>query len=247
MNIAIAGYGYVGQAYYALLKDHFSITVVDPAVNSNKITDEEGVIICVATPQGSNGECDISNVLDVISQTNENSPILIKSTISLEGWRKINQQFPWHRITFSPEFLRAKTAVEDVFETTRMMFGAGDIGFWRSVFAKAYSAFFVDVADPEALILAKYFRNAYLATRVSFFNQVFDLCQAEGINYDTVRIAIGSDPRIGFSHSAVTQDRGFGGHCFPKDTSAIVSTAKQSGVDLSIIKTAIEYNNRVRE
>ena len=99
--------------------------------------------------------------------------------------------------------------------------------------------------NPEELILAKYFRNAYLATKVSFCNQVHDLCNAAGINADSVLDIVGADTRIGSSHTQVTNERGFGGHCFPKDTSAILKTAENINVDLSVIKEAVSYNEDI--
>ena len=75
----------------------------------------------------------------------------------------------------------------------------------------------VDIAQPEELILAKQLRNSYLALKVTFFNQVYDYCKHEGIDFESVRKLITTDARIGDSHSHVTEKRGFGGHCFPKD------------------------------
>ena len=106
----------------------------------------------------------------------------------------------------------------------------------------------VDVAKPEELILVKYFRNSFLATKVSFFNQIFDLCQSmDEVDYNTVRKLITVDERIGDGHSSVTEQRGFGGHCFPKDTQAIANTADKKNVDLSLLKEAIKYNNKIRK
>jgi len=75
---------------------------------------------------------------------------------------------------------------------------------------------------------------------------VYDLCEATGIDYDTVARHIGSDPRIGRSHMDVTPDRGFGGHCFPKDIAALLDTAERNNVDLSLITTSRNYNNKIR-
>jgi len=75
---------------------------------------------------------------------------------------------------------------------------------------------------------------------------VFDLCTALNIEYECVRKAITDDPRIGDSHSYITEERGFGGHCFPKDVQALLKTAEEQGIELSLIKEALEYNNKVR-
>ena len=73
------------------------------------------------------------------------------------------------------------------------------------------------------------------------------MCEATGINYDAVATGVGADKRIGTSHTTVTKERGYGGHCFPKDIQAIIYTAKQCGVDLTLLKEALEYNKKVRK
>ena len=248
MNITIAGYGFVGQAHEAALKDKYSVVIHDPNLGYNaSYTQTDAVIVCVSTPSNNDGSCDMKNVFDVIDQAPQ-VPILIKSTISLEGWQELKSRYPTHSITFSPEFLRAANAVEDFLSTREMYMGGDDVGFWHAIFRVAFNddRFTTHHALAEELILSKYFRNSFLATKVAFFNQVYDLCTATGINYDIVKHVIAQDTRIGHSHTEVTPDRGFAGHCFPKDTSAIVKTAQHVNVELSLIQEAIAYNKRIR-
>ena len=106
----------------------------------------------------------------------------------------------------------------------------------------------VDIKDPEVLILTKYFRNAYLATKVAFFNQINDMAKRVDVDHAEVLMNVSDDPRIGKSNTYVNEDdRGFGGHCFPKDTTAIVHSAKKAGYNLSLISEAISYNKGIRE
>jgi UDPglucose 6-dehydrogenase len=257
MKVTIAGWGYVGQAIETYLKDHHTIEIVDPKFNGNNIkgTDPDAVIVCVATPRNEQGGCDISNVIQVINDTPREVPILIKSTISLEGWKEIEKCKGSLRITFSPEFLRAKTAIEDLKNQKFMYFSevprkldpakSGNV-FWKELFLKVDPKLAFKEYDAKALILAKYFRNSFLATKVSFFNQIFDLCKEVNVDYEAVRQVVTADERIGQGHSVVTQDRGFGGHCFPKDNEAIVDTATNNNVDLSLIKTSNEYNKKIK-
>jgi UDPglucose 6-dehydrogenase len=105
----------------------------------------------------------------------------------------------------------------------------------------------VEVAEPEELILAKYARNSFLALKVSFFNQMYDLCDALDIEYDAVAHYTTMDPRIGESHSFISKERGFGGHCFPKDITALLHTATRDNIEMSILKEALDYNNRIRK
>ena len=249
MNIVIAGYGFVGQAHETALKDTFDVNIYDPYKGYTDFGTPNGVIVCVSTPEHPNGACNVNNVADVISKVDVNTPILIRSTISVEGWQAIRELYPSHKLAFAPEFLRAASAVEDFLNTRHIYIGGDDIGFWHAVFRVAFDdpAFTTEVAAVEELILAKYFRNSFLATKVAFFNQVYDLCSATGINYDVVKHLITEDARIGHSHTEVTDVRGFGGHCFPKDTAAVVHTADLVGVELSLIKEAIAYNHTIRK
>ena len=78
-------------------------------------------------------------MIDVLSKINPTTPVLIKSTISLEGWDIIQKNYPKHTITFSPEFLRAKTALQDLLNADEMLVGGGDINFWTNLFKKCYN------------------------------------------------------------------------------------------------------------
>lgn len=247
--LVIAGYGYVGKAVYEAFKDHITTEIVDPQHNTNKISDFKPtyLIVAVSTPQADSGECDMSNVFDVVSQTDTNCSILIKSTISLEGWQELKQQFPNHKITFSPEFLRAKTATEDFLNQDAVYFGGDEVDDWIDFFCLQFANVNYFRRTPEELILAKYFRNSFLATKVTFFNQVYDLCEQLGIDYANVKDCVTRDERIGTSHSEVTEERGYSGHCLPKDTQAIVKTAQQHDVDLSLINEAIKYNQKIKK
>ena len=250
MNIAIAGYGFVGRAHAEVMQHRHLITVSDPAFPeySQYIPkDTDALVVCVSTPAHESGACNVNNVYDVISNTRSDMPILIKSTISLEGWDVIRTEFPKHSLTFSPEFLVAKTATEDFRNTTHLYFGGDDTQFWHSAFAKVFKDFTSTATSVESLILGKYMRNSFLATKVAFFNQVYDLCAANNLNYEEVVAVVGADPRIGMSHTSITTERGFGGHCFPKDTQAITHTARLSDAKLSIIEEAINYNNQLRK
>ena len=248
--ILLAGYGYVGKAIHETFRDVVDMHVVDPKHNKNKVTDfnPDKVIIAVSTPEGKNGECDMTNVFDVLKKVNAEVPVLIKSTISIEGWHKLREKFPDHRITFSPEFLRANSATRD-FQATNHIYLAGAYGHgWIPFFKKIFPTAQYSVRKtPEELIAGKYFRNAFLATKVTFFNQLYDFCEKYDLKWEQVREVVTDDPRIDRDHTDVTQQRGFGGHCLPKDTKALVKTAKKQKVDLSLIEQAIEYNEKTRK
>ena len=247
MKIGIAGYGFVGQAHQGVLKDYHDIIISDPALKHyGDLRQADAIIVCVSTPQGSHGGCHMDNVYKVIEDSPD-VPILIKSTISLEGWDMLKHVFPNKQLTFSPEFLRAATALEDFKNNNTVLLGGGDTNFWSDLFVTAMGKVNIDIADPKELILTKYARNTFLALKVAYFNQLYDLCKKSGIDYEQVRKYTILDDRIGESHTTITDERGFGGHCFPKDTEAFVTSSKRVDSTLSILEHAIEYNQRIRK
>jgi UDPglucose 6-dehydrogenase len=244
MRIGIAGYGFVGQAHHKLLKDTHDVVISDPAYSeysSRLPKDIDAIIVCVSTPARETGSCNMNNVYEVVESA-PNVPILIKSTISVEGWDMLVDAFPDKQLAFSPEFLRAASALEDLQKTKLMFLGGAGCRTWREVFHVD-----IEIAEPRELILAKYARNSFLALKVAFFNQMYDLCDALDVEYSAVAHYTTMDERIGDSHSFITEERGFGGHCLPKDTNAIVHTGKRNDVELSLIKQAIKYNSSIRK
>ena len=250
--IAIAGYGFVGKAYYEVFKNCFELEIVDPAIKKLRITDIENleaVVCCVGTPPAEDGSCSGKHVFEVIEDTPKNVPILIKSTISLEIWREIQEKYPNRKIAFSPEFLRAALAVQDLSNSDMMIVSGSEVEYWRKFYKKRFPKAKIHLYSPDEAIMIKYFRNSFLATKVSFFNQVYDLCEKLNLDYNCVRQGVCDDFRIGHSHSFVdpTTARGWGGMCFPKDTSALLEMSKLANVDLSLIQQAVDYNKKIRK
>jgi UDPglucose 6-dehydrogenase len=247
MKIGIAGYGFVGKAHEGVLKDYHDLIIYDPALGHyGDLRHADAIIVCVSTPQGSHGGCHMDNVYCII-EDNPNVPILIKSTISVEGWETLIDAFPHTSITFSPEFLRAASALEDFKNNDTILLGGGNTGFWADIFVTGMGKIDIDIAKPKELILTKYARNSFLALKVAYFNQMYDLCKKLGIDYEQVRRYTILDNRIDESHTTITEERGFGGHCFPKDVNALIKTAERDNVDLSILKNAVEYNRNIRK
>lgn len=249
MKLTLIGYGFVGKAVYEVIKDYHEVKIVDPHYNDNIVDSEsDGYIICVPTPSTISGACDMTIVESVVKACPKNKPILIKSTISLEGWRK-DLQPQGKQITFSPEFLTAANANEDFKNQDKILFGGDNKEFWNDVFieCKAYDPIYATI---EELILTKYLRNSFLATKVAFFNQAFDLCETAGVDYNQVKAMVGLDNRITHSHIHVPGPdgyRGFGGACFPKDTEALLHSANEIGTSLSILETAVQSNKVLRK
>ncbi len=127
------------------------------------------------------------------------------------------------------------------------MLGGKEVKFWTKIFKEVFpNCPHILEIDPKDLITIKYFRNAFLATKVTFFNQLYDYCKASGLNFDNIRQHVTADPRIGPSHSYVSEARGFGGECLPKDVAALYLSALYYGLDLNMIDSVIKYNNKIR-
>ena len=241
MKLTLIGYGFVGKAVHNVLKDYYDVKIVDPKYNDDVIDDKsDGYIVCVPTPSSDTGACDMSIIFDVIKQCPGDKPILIKSTISLEGWEIISNMNK--SITFSPEFLTAANANEDFKNQKTMLFGGDDIDFWEDIFilAKGFTPVYGTI---EELILTKYLRNSFLATKVAFFNEVYDFCSSLGINYENIADLVGMDERITKSHMQIPGpdgERGFGGACFPKDTKALMYTGLYYKQPFSILGQVVE-------
>ena len=246
MKLTLIGFGFVGKAVHNLLQEHYDVKVVDPQYNKNTITDDsDGYIVCVPTPSSPKlNACDMSIVWEVVKECPDDKPILIKSTISLEGYEEMKN---WNkRITFSPEFLTAANANEDFKNQKDMLFGGYDTDFWYDIFILV-KGFQPTYGTIEELIMAKYLRNSFLATKVAFFNQVYDFCKASNINYEHVASLVGMDSRITKSHMKVPGpdgSRGFGGACFPKDTKALLHTFSTYNKPFTVLKEVVDSNER---
>ncbi len=255
MKILIVGYGFVGKAVFNALKTKHNVVVIDPAYTTNELKhhpDADGIVICVPTPNLENGSCDSSIITSVLDQVYiDNVPILIKSTVTPDITEAINEIYPTLSITYSPEFLRAASADADFLNQTYMIFGGVDPdGFWQEVFTpvlKNCNLYFH--CSPIEAALIKHACNSFLATKVAFFNQLFDVCKASDADFDVVRQLVAQDPRIGKSHTLVPGldgQRGFGGACFPKDTQALIHYANSIEVNLGILESVVLYNKTVR-
>jgi len=251
--IAVAGYGFVGKAHYHVFKN-LNVEIVDPKYTDTKISNIknlEGVICCVNTPQSENGECDFTNVINVLNEVPHDIPVLIKSTISLKAWEYIRRTFGNHTINFSPEFLRANTALSDMEKLEYLILSTGGgTQYWQQTYSKIYADLKFYTCSPEEAITIKYFENAFLATKLSFFNQIYDFCKIYGLTYDSVRTGLSLDSRINGDHTLVDPllgYRGWGGHCFPKDTTALLKMAEEKSIDLNILQTAVNYNTELKK
>ena len=195
------------------------------------------VFIAVGTPPDEDGSADLRHVLAVAETIGQNmkreTVIVTKSTVPVGTAAKVSEcvsrhaRFPFHVVS-NPEFLKEGAAVDDFMKPDRVVLGA-ETDHARSVMAELYAPFvrtgkpiiFMDIPSAE---MTKYAANAMLATRISFMNDIANLCERVGANVDLVRKGIGSDDRIG--PAFLFPGPGYGGSCFPKDVKALVKTAR---------------------
>lgn len=218
-----------------------------------------GIFIAVGTPSMEDGSADLSYVEAVAHSIAENmngyKVIVTKSTVPVgtgEKIRKIIGEKQKEKVDFdivsNPEFLREGSAIEDFMRPNRVVIGAESdhaIAIMRDLYAPLYliETPFI-VTDIKTAEMIKYASNAFLATKVSFINEIANICERVGADVHMVAKGMGHDNRIGtkFLHPGP----GFGGSCFPKDTSAIVNIAKEHGYDFEIVKAVIKVNKRQR-
>jgi UDPglucose 6-dehydrogenase len=187
--------------------------------------------------------------MDTVPKT---MPVLIKCTVRPDYLNRLLVNYPDHKISYSPEFLRAVSANEDFANQTYMVLGGGDPNsMWEDLFRSSLKNLnkVLHCTLTEASML-KYTTNCFLSVKVAFFNQIYDMCKLNGSDYNTVISMLQLDERIGNSHMQVPGpdgSRGFGGACFPKDTNAFVHYTDQLGVSHTLVESAIKYNKKVRK
>ena len=219
------------------------------------VLESEVIFIAVGTPPDEDGSADLQHVLDVARVIGQNmtegAVVITKSTVPVGTARRVRAEIETHtdrafHVCSNPEFLKEGAAVDDFMRPDRVVCGIEDDRV-RPVLEELYEPFvrtgnpliFMDIASAE---LTKYAANAMLATRISFMNQIAELCEATGADVTVVRQGMGSDPRIG--QSFLFAGAGYGGSCFPKDVRALIKTADDLAVDLSILKNVHETNEQ---
>jgi UDPglucose 6-dehydrogenase len=213
------------------------------------------VFIAVGTPPDEDGSADLSHVLAVAQTIGKNQTrelvVVTKSTVPVGTAAKVhaavamNAKLPFHVVS-NPEFLKEGAAVDDFLKPDRVVLGV-DSEFARSVMAELYAPFvrtgkpiiFMDVPSAE---MTKYAANAMLATRISFMNEIANLCEKVGANVDLVRKGIGSDSRIGSSF--LFPGPGYGGSCFPKDVKALLHTSEERDAKMLVLQAVEDANDR---
>jgi len=264
MKIGIIGQGFVGSAVREGLKNFYEIMAydIDSTLSKNshsEITSCADIIfVCLPTPMKKSGQCDtrilesaIQKIDDECAFYNTFPIIVIKSTIPPGTTERINRSTRVD-VCFSPEFLTEANSFEDFKNQTRIIIGGPrpSTGKIKQMFRKAFPTIPIIKTGSNTAESVKYFINCFLSTKVTFANQMYDICAASGVDYDKVCEYALFDKRIGNSHLAVPGpdgDRGFGGHCFPKDLAAMIFFGTERDVNVSLLENVSFSNGRYRK
>ena len=223
---------------------------LEEAVNNSEV-----IFLALPTPPGADGSADLSMVLETAKKiagiVTEPKVVVNKSTVPVGTADRVRAIFEANtdvpvEVVSNPEFLKEGAAVQDFMKPDRIVVGTRDPGAIMTM-KELYEPFVrtgnpIYIMDEKSAELTKYAANSLLATKISFMNEIANLCDLVGADVDHVRIGIGSDGRIGpqFLFPGV----GYGGSCFPKDIKALVKTAEELGHDFQLLKAVDDANNK---
>ncbi len=222
------------------------------------IKDAQIIFLALPTPPGEDGSADLSYILGVagdLSEIIEDYKVIVdKSTVPVGTSEKVHAilaerlEEDLFDVVSNPEFLREGVAVDDFLKPDRVVIGTSSERA-RKIMRQLYEPFVrqgnpIIMMDERSAEMTKYAANSYLATRITFMNEIANLCEKVGANVDMVRIGMGSDTRIGkrFLFPGV----GYGGSCFPKDVQALGKTAEDFDYDFRILKSVMSVNHKQR-
>ena len=265
MNIGIIGNGFVGSAImhgFILHVDDIMIYDKDPKRSTHSMKElvnkSDVIFICVPTPMFESGECDLSIVESATRELSgynciDKKVVVIKSTVVPGTTESLAEKYPKMNFVFNPEFLTERKARLDFINTSRIVLGSNN-HMANDIVEKLYRLRFpytkIIKTDFGTAQLIKYMANCFFATKVSFMNEMYQVCEAISGDWDAAVDGFISDGRIGNSHVDVPGhdgDMGFGGKCFPKDISAMIKRAEELGVTPEVLKGAWRKNQEVRK
>jgi UDPglucose 6-dehydrogenase len=271
MNIGICGIGFVGTATAKVLENHHLLYLYDkykhPYTGGLESIAKyaEVVFICVPTPMQFSGAIDYNNIYSSVKdledavRTEEQKSgksrdivVVIRSTAVSGTTNTLAEAFPRFKFAFNPEFLREKHSIEDMQNTDRIVIGANENAIHTKISLVYLPVFpnakyiLVDTATAEMI---KYAANVMLAGQVALANEIYQICQAIGIDYEKVKNTILLDDRIARNIDVPGPDSqmGYGGKCLPKDLNALIYLAREHNYRPYLLEEVWRLNGRVRE
>ncbi len=267
-SIGIIGQGFVGSAIREGMKPYFNVETydIDESKGSScssllELIDKSGeiVFVCVPTPMNKEGRCDtrivetaISDINDVSKKLNRKTIAVIKSTVEPGTTDRFNDRYKNVTVIFNPEFLTEANSFEDFKNQNRIIIGGPRPASTKvkTMYRKAFPEVPIVKTGANVAETVKYFINCFLATKVSFANEMKQVCDSIDVDFDKVVEYALYDERIGKSHLSVPGpdgSLGFGGHCFPKDLNAIMALAEINNIQTPVLSGVWEKNMEVRE
>jgi UDPglucose 6-dehydrogenase len=257
-TIGIIGLGFVGTAIADSLESLIPTIIIDPAKGHNNTYEDikqcSGVFICVPSPQNNDGSCDTSILEKVLSNLKDidySGVIISKCTAPPDVYVRLNNLYP--NLIHSPEFLTAANAIRDYFNGKFAIIGGKIPAYIREAerIIKLTQPVLekIEHCTIGEAALAKYTINSFLATKVVFMNEIYEVANAAGLEYKNIAKLVSLDPRIGDSHLKVPGpdgSLGFGGMCFPKDTAALLKYAENNSVNMNVLDAAVKKNTLLR-
>jgi len=266
MKIGIVGQGYVGTAVKEVFSKHYDVDTYDLDKDKCSVDYLEDLVeltniifVCVPTPMKKDGSCDTSIVEAVVKDINDmvvsrnvsGRIVAIKSTIPTGTTNRLNKECHNISVIFNPEFLTEANFIEDFRNQSRIIIGGERPATTK--LRQVYSLLFPDATivktGSKTAEMVKYMTNTFLATKVSFANEMKLICDELKIDYDKVVEYSTYDERLGKSHWAVPGPdgkKGFGGSCFPKDINALISLSKDMRLYLHTLQGVWKTNLKVR-
>lgn len=258
-RIGIIGLGFVGSAIRGSIDEPMSkIVLHDPAKGFTasflELAECDGIFVCVPTPTCEDGKCDTSILQDVLEDlyhVNYKGVIISKCTAPPHAYEFMNNQYP--NLVHNPEFLTAANAQQDYVNGTFAIIGGSVKAYIneaeRIIRLGQRNLKNVEHCTIGEAALAKYAINSFLATKVVFMNELEKVASTAGLDFNKITRMIQNDNRIGRSHMQVPGPDGyygFGGMCFPKDTSALLQYAESLSVNLNVLDSAVKKNTLLR-
>ena len=258
--IGIIGQGFVGNAIYQKFKEHYEVLTYDlDETKCNSTFDElefkcRTIFLCLPTPMNQDGSCNVSILENVLAELNQRGfhEVVVKSTIPPGTTQRWNEKYQDLNIVFNPEFLTERNAVDDFNNQNRIILGGPRPATTklRQIYSKVFPQAHIIKTDSTHAEMVKYLTNSFLSTKVSFANEIYQVCEKLKIDYDKVVEYATLDDRLGKSHWQVPGhdgDFGFGGHCFPKDLASLLYLTDELQTINNVLHATQDTNDEVRK
>ena len=264
IELGVVGIGFVGTALYHTFSPYFKMRLYDKykpgyedletVVNSVKY-----LFVCVPTPVDQKGQQDINCVFETVEDINkvakDSKIIILRSTVLPGTTRILQSKYKNHDFIFCPEFLTERTAILDSINAYRIILGGENqnvmIEVDKTIFRVKYPHIPIYFTTFEAAELVKYVGNCFFSVKIAFLNEVFEMCEKLGLEYNEVKKLLLSDQRITNSHMDVPGPdgyKGFGGKCFYKDLNSLMYYGRNVlSLEMNMLGAANKVNERVRE